>query len=156
MAFPDYILSNLRWKLVAFALAVVVWLTVRFSLLGDIHPGWFLADEERTFSRISVQTLTVPGDQRVFQISPREVEVRVRRLNARSDNILSASDIRAFVSVSGITLLPDVSRVMEITVSTPEGFSIIAVNPASVAVEQISAPAKPTATQSLTNSLITP
>ena len=156
MAFPNFILANFRWKLVAFALALAVWFTVRFSLLGDIRPGWFVATEEPNYSSIPVQTLTVPGDQRVFQISPREVEVRVKRLSSRADRILSAADIRAFVIVSEVSLVADISRVMEVTVHAPDGFGIVAVNPASVAVEQISAPAEPPSTQSLTNSLIAP
>jgi len=154
MAFQDYILSNIRWKLVALALAVVVWLTVRFSLLGDIRPGLLGSGDVSTYSRIPVLTLTVPGDPQVFQISPREVEIKIRR--SRSDRILSASDIKAFVNVSDITVLTGVSRVMEISVQTPKDFEIIHINPASVAVEQLAAPLQTTPTQSLTNSLITP
>lgn len=153
MAFPDYILSNLRWKLVALALAVVVWFTVRFSLLGDIRPGFFSGDQS-TFSNIPVLTLTVPGDQRVFQVSPREVEVKVR--HTRSDRVLSASDIQAFVNVADVTGLTGISRVMQISIHPPEGVEIVYVSPASVAVEQLAAPLQPLPTQSLTNSLITP
>jgi hypothetical protein len=156
MGLPNFILSNLRWKLVALCLAVAGWFTVRFSLVGDIRPQFLGPATESTFNAIPVQTLTMPGDQRVFQISPREVEVKIRRLGTRTDQILSSSDINVFVNIGEITLVSGLSRVMEVQVHTPKGVEIVSLNPASVAVEQIATLPEPPPGQSLTNSLIKP
>jgi len=121
----NLVLTNLGWKLLSLALAVMIWLTVK-GLSTDSGT-----QTERTFTDLPPQIVSGTTDVRTFRVNPDSVEVTVK---GRPDLIkaLTERDIRVFVDVSPAG--PTRNFRQRVEVSTPTRITLVKVEPAEVEV----------------------
>src|SRR6188508_675822 len=93
MPFRAMVVDNLRWKLTALMLALLVWCVIRFSLYSGTSLNQVLLHQP-------VMVLKTPIDPRTFRIQPPEVTVVLQ-----ANKQLHAADIEAFID---LTSMPDV------------------------------------------------
>jgi YbbR domain-containing protein len=118
-------LTNVGWKLMSLALAILIWLIVK-GISSDNNT-----QTERTFLDLPAQIVSSTTDPRSFQISPGVVQVTVK---GRPDLIkaLTAREVRVRVDVSDAELTRNFRQRVE--VSTPTRITIAKVEPAEVEV----------------------
>lgn len=85
-----------------------------------------------TFENIPVHVMCNPNEQRSFAVRPLTINITVRGLQQRIDEI-RASDIRAFVSCT--ELIETTGYELPVSVDLPEGVSLVQTEPAAVIVE---------------------
>jgi len=127
-------------KLFSLALALLFWITVSFAIQqkeGLPTPALSLTSEVRRFFNIPVLVVSSASDVRYFNVSPRQVEVKVQGDAPIIEN-LQSKDLRALVDLTGIESAQNPRRRIEI--SAPAGVTVLSVLPQEV---QVILPAKP-------------
>lgn len=121
----DFIVKDFGWKLLALALAVAIWVTVK-GFSSDSS-----AQTERTFTDLPAQIVSGAADVRTFRIIPNMVQVTVK---GRPDIIkaLTEQEIHALVDVSRTE--PTRNSRQRVDVSAPTRVTIVKVEPAEVEV----------------------
>src|SRR3974377_72269 len=110
------VLEDFWLKLFSLALAVLIWITVRF-----IAPS-----EQRTFSNLPIAVVSSAEDVHSFQVSPQQVEVTVQG-DARTLGNLQGRDIRVLVDLTGVGAAQEMTKRVE--VFTPAGVTYLHVEP---------------------------
>lgn len=131
----EFIVKDFGWKLLALALAVAIWLTVKgFSSDGGTQT------DERTFTNLPAQIVSGTTDVRGYRINPAGVQVTVK---GRPDIIkaLTPPEIHVLVDVSHAETMQN-SR-QRVDVSAPTRITIVKVEPAEVEVVVPLRPATP-------------
>lgn len=72
MSLRALILHNFWLKLFSIALASVLWLSIHYSIHDELNANKSLSPE---YIRVPVTVKTIPGDKRIFRITPDEVVV---------------------------------------------------------------------------------
>jgi hypothetical protein len=141
MALRDFILNNLRWKLIALTLATVVWFIIQFAIWKGIKPTDHPLSDFTTynFSRQPVLVLRAPGDPAVYKVAPARVEVMIRS-TAGVLNKFSEDDIKIFVDVA--EMRDTGKETKQVFIYAPENSQITEtkVEPSTVTVERIAPP----------------
>ena len=122
----EFIVKDFGWKLLALALAVAIWLTVKgFSSDGGTPT------DERTFTDLPAQIVSGTTDVRGYRINPAGVQVTVK---GRPDLIkaLTGQEIRVYVD--GSIADPTQSFRQRVDVSAPTRITIVKVEPTEVEV----------------------
>jgi hypothetical protein len=135
----ELFLKDFWLKLFSFALAVLTWFTVWFTLerQGAPVPSLALAPVDKyTYANLPVVILSTAEDVRSFRVSPKEVAVTVQG-SGKVLRDLQARDIRALVDLTGVDNVENVRKRIEISV--PAGVTLVQVEPTEV---QVIAPPK--------------
>jgi YbbR domain-containing protein len=128
------ILQDFWLKLFSFALAFLLWLIVNMAIKHEVSPVPQLSltpSKELVFSDLPVSVLSSAEDVRSFSVNPKTVTVTVQA-DSRSQERLTAKDIRALVDLTGIGAAHDLRK--RIQVSTPAGITLLKVYPEDVQV----------------------
>ncbi len=131
----ELIVKDFGWKLLALALAVAIWLTVKgFSSDSGNQT------DERTFPGLPAQIVSGTTDVRTFRINPSVVQVTVK---GRPEIIkaLTEREIRILVDVTAAD--PTRNFRQRVDVSAPTRITIVKVEPSEV---EVIVPPRPAAT----------
>ena len=158
MRLRDYVLNNLGRKLVSLCLASLIWFTVSSadrkeprlleSALESLLPKPVTELVPGEFAQIPIAVLILAQDTRAFRLEPRRAKVIVsgeRGLLRR----LTAKDIQVVVDLSELANAKKTDAntnliIRPVRVRSPEGITVLSVEPANVQVEVVSLP-EPTA-----------
>jgi YbbR domain-containing protein len=135
-------LKDFWLKLFAFALAVLIWLTVNIAITKESSGGPVLSltpTEQKTFSGLPVVVLSSAEDVRVVRVNPKEVDVTVQGDPKLFKNLVGR-DIRVMLDLTDIPAAHDMRVRVKVTV--PADLSVFAVSPEEV---QVAFPPKPAA-----------
>lgn len=146
----DFILNNFKWKLVALSLAMIVWFTIKNASWSGMSPDPFGLGDRTASVDVPVLAVVAPDDQRTFVITPKTVTVRLRMKQAMLD-LDPVSGTMAYVDLSELPDLTEISRLREVLVRVPSDMEVIRVDPQWVSVEH-----SRLLGTSLTNTLINP
>lgn len=127
-------LEDFWLKLFSAALAVLVWLTVTFSIgrgASRPTPLDLMTADQRVFVNVPVVILSSAEDVRSVRVHPKEVELTVQG-DARNLKDLQARDLRVLVDLTGIQAAQGLRKRLE--VSTPPGITYVRVYPEEVQV----------------------
>jgi len=122
MALRDFVLNNLRWKLTALLLAMLVWFVIKFK-----EPT---GGRNQALTQHAVMVLKSPEDPRIFRIQPRQVDLEVQ-----GSRELHPEDLEVFVD---LTTLADVDSASELVqVRGADAAKVISITPERVRVERL-------------------
>ena len=130
----EFVVKDFGWKLLALALAIAIWLTVK-GFSGDSGT-----EQERTFANLPAQIVSGPTDVRTFRINPSVVQVTVK---GRPDIIRRLAEREIHVFVDASTADPTRNFRQRVDVSAPTRITIVKVEPAEV---EVIVPPRPPAT----------
>jgi hypothetical protein len=130
----DLIVKDFGWKLLALAMAVMIWVIVK----GFSDDGGNLT--ERTFFDLPAQIVSGRADVQNFRINPNVVAVTVKG-RPESIKALTEKDIHVLVDVSRAE--PAQHSRQRVDVSAPTRITIVKVDPAEVEVVVPPRPANP-------------
>ena len=154
MALRHYVLNNLGRKLVSLCLASLIWFAVSSadrkeprlleSALESLLPNPVTDLVPGEFTQIPIAVVSLAQDTRAFRLEPRQAKVIVsgeRGLLRR----LTAKDIQAVVDLTdlGSAKKSDANTnliIRPVRVRSPEGTTVLKVEPANVQVEPIPLP----------------
>ncbi len=122
------ILHNFWWKLFSFGLAIMIWMTIHYS----IHNPALNPAEQRTI-RLPISAIKLADDGRMYKISPDEAEVVVAGEEALLRNLDKAS-IKLYIDLTDVHSMP--TNVI-LHANVPADVTLVQINPVAVSVEQI-------------------
>lgn len=136
MAFKDYFLHNLGWKLLSLLFAVLIWLVVHSSKQGELssaaRPVTFGKQVAKVFP---VALLTTTTSSNAWRVSPGTVEVTLSGDLLTMDR-LRESDVMVFVSLVDVVEARELRK--RVQVRAPAGIELVTVVPPDVRVEAVS------------------
>jgi hypothetical protein len=129
------IFHNFWLKTFSVALATVIWLAIYHGIQNDVTPAQTIMNRllTRQFVRVPVSVVKLPGDTRLFKITPPQVIVSLTGEDLDVRRIV-ASDLRAFVDVTGVP--PGKNALAAVHAEAPTADSVQDVRPSSVLVEE--------------------
>lgn len=130
----DLVLKDFWLKLFSFALATLIWFTIKIAIKNDISPVASLslaATEQLTLHELPIDVLSAPQPARRYIITPGTVEVTVQGEPANLKN-LHREDVRVLVDLSDTAAAQSSRRQVE--VSTPPGITHVKVEPEEVQI----------------------
>lgn len=133
-ALQDLVLKDFWLKLFSFALACLIWFTVKIAIKNDISPvaSLSLAPTEQLVLRdIPIVVLSQADETRRFNVTPKAASVTVQGEAGTLRN-LRKQDVRVVVDLSDPGVSQDFHRRIE--VSTPAGVMHVRVEPEEVQV----------------------
>ena len=119
-------LENTGLKLFSLLLAVLIWLTIRFSFDHGIN--------RRDFGRLPVTVMKDAADTQTVRLIPSEVTVTVSGPPSVLDS-LTSKDIQVFVNLTGLPIVSAWAQKVE--VFTANRANVVGVDPPAVRVERI-------------------
>jgi hypothetical protein len=123
MSLRAFLLNNLRWKLTALLLAMLVWFVIKFAIYRGV------GGHSQMLRRQPVMVLKAPEDPRVFRIDPPQVDVVVQ-----SSGGMDRDDVQVFVN---LTTMPDVGSVVKQVLVRAADSAKLRVEPPFVVVEHV-------------------
>jgi hypothetical protein len=123
MALRNFVLNNLRWKITALLLAMLVWFVIKFAIYRGV------GGRSQVLHHQPVTVLKAPEDPRVFRIDPPTVDVVVQ-----STGGIDRDDLQIFVN---LTTMPDVGSVIKQVLVRAADSAKLRVEPPYVVVEQV-------------------
>jgi hypothetical protein len=132
------ILHNFWLKFFSVALAAVIWLAIHYSIDHDLvlRESDIRHMVTQRFIRIPVLIVSAPGDNRAFNVNPKQVEV----VALGEDSVLrdlTQADIKAHIDLSEFRAQS--SGEVEVHADVPRDVTITGINPPVVSV-QVSKP----------------
>jgi hypothetical protein len=130
------LLLNNRWlKLVALALATLIWFSIHLRVTNSIQPpsGPIGAISERAFDRHPVSVLTDATAQGGALLEPSRVRITVKGDTAVVER-LRADEIQAFVDVTRAPAGVDLTN--KVVVYAPSNVTLVRVEPPNVRVRR--------------------
>ena len=130
----NLVVKDFWLKLFSLALAILIWLTVRFSISGETTTSPWLALIGRApdESVVIVPVHVPPGATQNFTAVPEEVKVTLRG-DANMLKNLQPQDIHAQVDMTGIEAASGLLRPVEIIL--PKGIFYTTIEPEQVEVQ---------------------
>jgi hypothetical protein len=135
MPLRNLLLNNLWLKLVALALATLIWFSIHLKVTKSIQPpsSPLGAVSERVFQQHTVFVLTDIITKGGFVLQPTRVTITVKGDIAVVEK-LRAEDIQAFVDLTQVA--PDVDSLNKVVVHTPSDVTLVQVIPPNVRVRR--------------------
>ena len=128
----NLVVKDFWLKLFSLALAVLIWLTVRFSINKEVSPWSALIGHTADETDIPGVPVFVPAlNGRVVRVEPADVQITVRG-DPKSVKNLRAKDIRAQVNLAGVESASGLRWPVEIVL--PRGVAYTHVEPSEVEV----------------------
>ena len=130
------IFHNFWLKMFSVALATVIWLAIYHGIQNDVTPAQTILNRllARQYIRVPVSLVKLPGDTRVFKITPPAVILSITGDDLDSRRIV-ASDLRAFVDVTSVP--SGTAFFAPVRAEAPNGDSVQDVRPPNVMVEEM-------------------
>lgn len=126
----NLVVKDLWLKLFSLALAVLIWLTVDFSMNKDVSPWSAIIGRTADESVMTVPVL-VPSDTRVVSFTPDSIRVTLRG-DPKLLQELTPGDVRAQVNLNGIESANGLLRPVEVIL--PPGVAYTRLAPEEVEV----------------------
>jgi hypothetical protein len=154
MGLRDYVLNNLGRKLVSLCLASLIWFNVSSTDQKEPRllesPFGSLLSKQGTelvpgeFTQIPIAIVSLAQDARGFRLDARQAKVTVRGERGLLIR-LTAKDIQAVVDLTDLANAkktdPSTNLIIRpVRVRSPDGISVLKVEPSEVVVEPISLP----------------
>jgi len=154
MALRDYVLNNLGRKLVSLCLASLIWFTVSSadrkeprlmeSPFGSLLPKPVTEQVTGEFAQIPIAIVGLAQDRWAFRLDARQAKVIVSGERGQLLR-LAAKDIQAVVDVTDLTNVkktdPGTNLIIrQVRVRSPEGTTVLKVEPSVVLVEPVYLP----------------
>jgi YbbR domain-containing protein len=127
----DWFIRDFGWKLLSLLLALAIWLTVSRIRSESETSSPISISESLMFTNVPVLIVSSAADVRDFHVKPSEVTVTVRG-SPEEIASLQASQVRAFVDLTGLASAPKLRR--HVDVSMPSGIALVRVEPLDVDV----------------------
>jgi len=129
----NLVVKDFWLKTFSLALAILIWLTVRFSISGETSTSPWLAllGHATDENIVSVPVHVPPGMSQNFSVDPPEVQVTLRG-DPKIIKNLRTLDVRAQVDLTGIESANGLLRPVEIVL--PQGVSYTHISPDEVEV----------------------
>jgi hypothetical protein len=131
MSLRNFILHNFWLKLFSIALATVIWLAIHYSIHDVLNVNKSLTPE---YIRVPVSVKTIPGDKRVFRITPDEVVVTAVGKDAVLFQV-TQKDIRVNLDLTGFTAKEATSQ--KLKADAPADIIVLEILPSTVEVLQV-------------------
>jgi|SRR6266478_1686678 len=154
MGLRDYVLNNLGRKLVSLCLASLIWFNVSStdrkeprlleSPFGSLLPKPVTERVTGEFAHIPIAIVSLAQDTRAFRLDAREAKVTMS--GERGQLIrLTAKDIQVVVDLTDLAKAkkndPSTNLIIRpVRVRSPDGISVVKVEPSAVLVEPVSLP----------------
>jgi YbbR domain-containing protein len=127
----NLVVKDFWLKLFSLALAILIWLTVNFSINKEVSPWSALightADEKVLAVPVSVPTT----DARTITVEPAQVQVTLRG-DPKILKSIGTEDVRVIVDLAGVQMADGLSR--HVQVILPPGISFTQLSPDAVEV----------------------
>ena len=128
----NLIVKDFWLKLFAFALAVLIWFTIDFSINKEVSP-WAELIGRTADETVMTVPVHVPGDMHGVTLDPEQVEVTLRGDPKSLEKLKqSPGDVRAQVNLTGIHSANGLLRQVELIL--PQGVSYTHIDPDKVEV----------------------
>ena len=128
----NLLVHDLSLKLVALALALLIWATVQFAIqkqIAGVTPSG--PQVLHTLHRLPVLVVSAAADVRAFRVNPAQVDVTVRG-ELEVVERLTEKDVRVTVDLTDIAKARDLIK--HVDVATPPGVTPVRVTPPEVDV----------------------
>ncbi len=112
----NLVVKDLWLKLFSLALAVLIWLTVQFSISKEVSPWAALIGKTADESILYVPVLTTDG--RAVALDPQQVQVTLRG-DPQILKAIGPEDVHAQVNLTGVEIAAGLRRPVEIVL--PQG-----------------------------------
>jgi YbbR domain-containing protein len=127
----NLVVNDFWLKLFSLVLAILIWLTVDFSVHKEISP-WAALIGRSTDEAVLPVHVSIPGmEARTVRVAPTDVEVTLRGDPKLLQNI-STNDVHAQVNLTDVESASGLRRAVEIVL--PQGVSYTQVKPAEVEI----------------------
>lgn len=127
----NLVVNDFWLKLFSLVLAVLIWLTVHFSINKDVSPWAALIGRSADETVLPVHVSVPVMDARTVKVEPQDVQVTLRG-DPKLLNGLRTNDVHAQVNLTDVESASGLRRPVEIVL--PEGISYTHVKPAEVEV----------------------
>jgi hypothetical protein len=127
----NLVIKDLWLKLFALALAILIWLTVRFTISGEGSPLVALMGRRSDETVLTVPVVVTGTDAQSVGVDPPDVQITLRGDPALVKS-LRIEDIRAQVNLSGVESAGGVLRPIEVVL--PPGVAYTHLAPPEVEV----------------------
>jgi hypothetical protein len=124
MAARDILLNNLRWKITALLLALLVWVVIKFAIYREATGG-----RNQILRHQPVMVLKAPGDPSLFRLDPPYVDVVLQ-----SSKEMVGDDLAVFVNV---VTMPEVNTALKQVLVRVSDSTRVRAEPAFVLVERV-------------------
>ena len=135
----DSIRNNIWLKVFSFALAMLIWFTVRSPTPKEIGlPTWSLWKDvaDRSFTNMPVVLLILPDQGQRFTIYPATADIIVKG-SPDTINRLSRSDLKVYAQIVDFNFP---LGAFPLKIVLPQGVTLLSINPSSVIVESTPEP----------------
>jgi YbbR domain-containing protein len=127
----NLVVKDFWLKLFSLVLAILIWLTVQFSISKEVSP-WSALIGRAVDEKVLTVPVSVPtADARTVTVDPAQVQVTLRG-DPKLLKSLGAEDIRAIVDLTGVEMADGLSR--HVQVILPAGISYTQLSPDAVEV----------------------
>ena len=127
----NLVVKDIWLKLFSLALAILIWLTVQFSISKEVSPWAALIGRTADVTVLPVH-VSVPGmEARTIHVTPPDVLVTLRG-DPRLLKEIGTNDIQAQVNLTDVESASGLRRPVEIIL--PEGIAYTQVKPAEVEI----------------------
>ena len=135
MALPQLIRHNFWLKLFSLLLAVLVWFAVYVVRQGnDVTRTFVTSPDTETFYDVAVFVMKQPGDERLFEVSPPSVDVKLTGESAVLRD-LTRDDIKVYVDLTA-RRRRHVLRTEKVRVDLPPNVTLVQILPLAVEIAQ--------------------
>ena len=130
-----YFLNNPGWKLLSFALATAIWLTIHFTIQGNPKlPRNPVITVNTLTLQLPITVMTAARDARTFKVTPSTVSVTIAGDVFTLEKVKEA-DIQVFIDLVAVAEARGVRR--KVQVHVPAGVTLVRLVPSDVAVEPL-------------------
>ncbi|HWD94260.1 MAG TPA: CdaR family protein [Verrucomicrobiae bacterium] len=127
----NLVVKDFWLKLFSLVLAILIWLTVQFSISKEVSPLAALIGRAVDEKVLAVPLDVPPVDGRTVTVDPAQVQVTLRG-DPKLLKSIGAEDIRAIVDLSGVEAADGLSRRVQLIL--PPGISYTQLTPDAVEV----------------------
>jgi YbbR domain-containing protein len=127
----NLVVKDFWLKLFSLALAILIWLTVQFSISKEVSPWSALIGRTADETVMTIPVRVPSADARAITVEPSEVQVTLRG-DPKSLKNLRLEDVRAHVDLAGVEMADGLRRPVEVFL--PAGIAYTRLDPDEVEV----------------------
>ena len=127
----NLVVKDFWLKLFSLALAILIWLTVQFSISKEVSPWSALIGRTADETVLTVPVRVPPAEARAVTVEPSQIEVTLRG-DPKLLKSLRVEDVRAHVDLAGVEMADGLRRPVEMIL--PPGIAYTHLTPDEVEV----------------------